>query len=98
MVLIRNWVSLVLEMADMLPRLQMRRNIPAYIIADLNTWLYSLNQNCNYLMGSELVTLIHQDIIAHIGLDFETYVSGKRTRLSICHTRKQEYTSSNKEH
>jgi len=55
----------------------MRRNIPAYIIADLNARHRSLGQNNNNLMGSELINLIHRNIITHLGPDFDTFVSAR---------------------
>jgi len=55
----------------------MRRNIPAYIIADLNARHRSLGQNNNNLMGNEVINLIHRDIITHLGPDFDTFVSAR---------------------
>jgi len=53
----------------------MRTNIPAYIIADLNARHRTLGQNSNNLMGDELLKLINQNMITHIGPDFDTFVS-----------------------
>ena len=52
----------------------MRRNIPAYLIADLNAKHRNLGQNSNNFMGTELVNLIHQDMITHLGPDFDTFI------------------------
>nr|XP_027208264.1 uncharacterized protein LOC113801976 [Penaeus vannamei] len=54
-----------------------RRNIPAYIIADLNARQRSLGQSNNNLMGSELINLIHRNTITHLGPDFDTFVSAR---------------------
>nr|XP_027237905.1 uncharacterized protein LOC113829027 [Penaeus vannamei] len=55
----------------------MRRNTPAYIIADLNARHRSLGQSNNNLMGSELINLIHRNIITQLGPDFNTFVSAR---------------------
>ena len=52
----------------------MRRNVPAYLIADLNAKHRNLGQNSNNFMGTELVNLIHQDMITHLGPDFDTFI------------------------
>ena len=53
----------------------LRRNIPAYLIGDLNARHTSLGQSSNNLMGKEIVRLINQNMITHLGPDFDTFLS-----------------------
>ena len=53
----------------------LRRNIPAYLIGDLNARHTSLGQSSNNLMGKEIVRLINQNMITHLGPEFDTFLS-----------------------
>ena len=54
-----------------------RRNTPAYLIADLNAKHRTLGQSTNNFMGTELVSLIHQDMITHLAPEFGTFISAR---------------------
>lgn len=57
----------------------MRRNMPAYIIGDLNARHRTLGHNNDNAAGKFLHGLIRDGTVMHLGPDFTTYITGGRS-------------------
>lgn len=56
----------------------MRRNIPAYILGDLNARHRVLGHRNNNAAGKQIQDLLSQGTVRHLGPDFQTYIVGNR--------------------